>query len=84
LFIRKKKVKVESIKKMIVWLGVAAAAFLFYKWATNNNDYFEKRGVKFMKPTFLLGSHATMFFEKKSLPDMVCKWYDTNGLCDEK
>jgi hypothetical protein len=69
---------------MIFWLGVAAAAFLFYKWATATYDYFEKRGVKFIKPTFLIGSNSNMFLNKMSLPDIVKKWYNTSEVRDEK
>lgn len=69
---------------MILWLGVAAAAFLFYKWATSTYDYFEKRGVKFLKPRFLMGSNSNMFVNKLSLPEIVQKWYSDSEMKNEK
>lgn len=67
---------------MIIWCGLIAAAYLFYKWTVANNDYFEKRGVAFIKPLFLLGSYSNMFVNKMCLSDVVLKWY--NEVKDEK
>jgi hypothetical protein len=46
------------------------------------DDYFEKRGVKFIKPKPL--SALAFFFNKLSLPDIVKKWYNTSEHCNEK
>ena len=69
---------------MIFWVGVIAAVYLFYKWGISTYDYFEKRGVKFLKPVFLMGSNTNMFFNKLSLPDLVTKWYNMPETRDEK
>jgi cytochrome P450 family 9 len=69
---------------MFFWFGVIAVAYLFYKWAVANNDYFEKRGVAFLKPTILLGSNFNLFFNKKSLPDTVKNWYNDSKMRKEK
>lgn len=60
---------------MFVYCAIALAAYLFYKWAIKDNDYFEKRGIPFSKPTFLLGANTNMFFNKKSLPEVAEIWY---------
>lgn len=30
--------------------------YVFYKWATQNQDYFVKHGMKHLKPKFLIGN----------------------------
>ena len=57
-------------------LALAAALYLFYKWATANNDYFKIKGVPYAEPTFLLGSNGNMFLQKRSLPVIVMKMYN--------
>jgi hypothetical protein len=74
---------VKKLKIMIFWLGVIAVAFLFYKWATSTYDYFELRGVKFMKPTFLMGSNSILF-TRRSLPDTIKMWYNDSEMKNEK
>ena len=61
---------------MILACLLVLAAYLFYKWATSNNDFFKKKRIPFVKPVFLLGSSAHMFIKKSSLPDLVQKLYD--------
>lgn len=60
---------------MIIYCAIAALSYLFYKWAMQNYDFFEKRGVAFSKPMFLFGSNYNMLFDKKSFPEVVEKWY---------
>lgn len=67
---------------MFVYCLIAAAAYFFYKWAIANNEYFEKKGIAFMKPVFLMGSNSNMFFNRMSLPEVSLKWY--NELKNEK
>lgn len=38
--------------------------FAFYKWATFNYDFFEKRNVKHLKPTFLVGNLGGVFMNR--------------------
>lgn len=45
----------------LVFVAISLISFLFYKWATQNNDYFERRNVKYLKPTFLIGNIGGMF-----------------------
>lgn len=55
---------------LAVGLGIVAIfLFLlaFYKWATLNNDYFEKRDIKYLKPTFLFGFMGEFLLGRKTL-----------------
>lgn len=40
-----------------ILLFVILISYVFYKWAISNNDYFERRKIKYMKPKFLFGSN---------------------------
>lgn len=35
--------------------------YTFYKWATANNDYFEHRNLKYLKPRFLIGNIGEIY-----------------------
>lgn len=71
---QREKFKAKSIE-MLIYCAIAVAAYFFYKWVTANNDYFEKRGIPFHKPVFLLGSNSNIIWNKMSFPDIVQKWY---------
>lgn len=45
------------------------AIFLFYKYATRNENYFLDRNVAFIKPVFFIGSAAPVVFGQESFPD---------------
>ncbi|XP_065372226.1 probable cytochrome P450 9f2 [Calliphora vicina] len=55
---------------------LAAAAVLFYRWATKNNDYFKKRNLPYDKPAFLLGSGKETLFGTKSVFNILCELYN--------
>lgn len=55
---------------------------LFYKWATQNNKYFAKRGVPSLKPALFFGNSADFFTKKVDLIDFVKKLY--NDFPDKK
>lgn len=60
---------------MFVVLAICVILYLLYKWGIANNDYFEKKGVAFIKPTFLIGSNGHFFVNKMALHEVVQKWY---------
>lgn len=39
-----------------ILVGLTVLAYVFYKWATANNNYWLDRNVKFFKPYFLVGN----------------------------
>lgn len=63
-----------------------AAIFLilyaFYKWATINNDYFKQRNVKYLKPTFSIGSNGGVHMNKYTAAEYSDKLY--NAFPNEK
>lgn len=56
------------ISEVIIVTAFVVCVFAFYLWATKNHDYFEKRGMKFAKPTFLLGNTGKFMLFKKYDP----------------
>lgn len=64
---------------MFVGLLLTAAVILIvytlYKWATANNDYFERRGLKSMKPAFLLGNTGKLLLSKITAVEFANKIY---------
>ena len=60
---------------MFLYFAIAALLYLFFKWGNSTYDYFEKKGIAFSKPTFLIGSDFSSILKRLSLPEMVEKWY---------
>jgi hypothetical protein len=56
--------------------AIVLCCYLFYKWATINNTYFVAKGIKYVKPTFLVGTNASMVTQKHTLPEMLTCWYN--------
>lgn len=56
--------------------AIALLSYAFYKWATINNDFFEKRNVKYMKPRFLVGSTAGVLMNKYDATEFSDKLYN--------
>ena len=65
------------IGEFLLCAAIALFSFAFYKWATLNNGYFERRGVKHMKPSFLVGNTAGVFFQKCNAIEFGKMLYDT-------
>lgn len=59
----------------LVLVAIVAISYLLYKWLNKSHDYFEKKGVSFVKPKFLIGNQADMLLRRASLPEIVDKWY---------
>lgn len=67
------------IAEFLLWSGVSLLLYAFYKWGTIHNDYFKKRGVSFIKPTFLIGSNAGFFmFRKQDMIEFMDDVYRAN------
>lgn len=47
------------LTELLIATGTAIIVYIFYKWATKNNNYFKANGLKYMKPTFLVGNFAS-------------------------
>lgn len=69
---------------VLIFSGVTTLAIIFviYKWATQNDDYFVKRGVPALRPALLFGNSTDFFTKKVDLIDFVKKLY--NDFPDKK
>lgn len=61
---------------LVLTLGLVAIGVLIYKWMTINNDYFEKLGIPYLKPTFFIGCNYRMYTGKISTPDYFKELYN--------
>lgn len=68
------------LQAAVLVAGLGLIGLAFYKWVTLNNDYFAKRSVPFIKPTFLLGATGGMIMRLHRM-DTWCKWM-YNEYCD--
>lgn len=59
----------------IVYSAITLIAYAFYKWATVNNDYFKRRGIKAKKPLFLLGNTGGVFLTRTTAVEFAKKVY---------
>lgn len=52
------------IGELLLVGAVTLFIWAFHKWVTLNNEYFERRHVKHMKPTFFVGNTGGFFLQK--------------------
>ncbi|XP_031624496.1 probable cytochrome P450 9f2 [Contarinia nasturtii] len=55
---------------------VGLISYAFYKWATINNDFFERRNIKCMKPRFIVGNTGGLFTNKYTVTEFAQKLYN--------
>jgi hypothetical protein len=60
----------------LIYIILAVLSYIAYKKVVSSNDFFEKKGVKFLKPTPLIGSNS-LLLKKRSLPETVTDWYNS-------
>ncbi|PNF38478.1 Cytochrome P450 9e2 [Cryptotermes secundus] len=56
--------------------GLIACLYTAYRYITGNNDYFTKRNVPYIKPTFFFGSVKSLVLRRTSLCDHVIAVYN--------
>lgn len=67
------------IGDFLLWSGISLLLYAFYKWATINNDYFVKRGITHMKPTFLIGNNARfLLLRQQTMTEFMNELYYYN------
>lgn len=64
------------IAEILLTIGVALILYAFYKWGTRHNDYFKKRGIKQMAPTFLVGNTSGFIMSSQSPPEYAMQFYN--------
>ena len=65
----------NMLGEALLFAALFLIAFAFYKWATLNNDYFEIRNLKYMKPNFLVGNTGGLFFNRYTATGFAQKLY---------
>lgn len=63
------------IGEILLFAAISLISYAFYMWATINNDFFERRNIKFLKPKFLVGNTGGLFFNKYTATAFVQKLY---------
>lgn len=66
---------------LLLFVAATLIGYAFYKWATINNDFFEKQNVKYLKPRFLVGNTGGFYFNKYTATEYSLKIY--NAFPDE-
>lgn len=62
---------------MLVFLcAIIAIIFLVHKFLSREYDYFEKKGIPFSKPTFIVGSRTDFIRRNKSILTVMKEFYD--------
>lgn len=59
-----------------ITVGMVVVVALVYKWATQNDKYFVKKGIPALKPHLFFGNSADFFTKKIDLIEFVKKLYD--------
>lgn len=54
-------------------LVLLVLGILFYRKGTANENYFKDRNIPYLKPTFLVGNIADIFWRRKSFLDFATK-----------
>lgn len=61
--------------ELLLILSFSLILYAFYKWATINNDYFERRNIKYMKPKFLVGNTGGAYVKKYTGAEYATRLY---------
>lgn len=69
-------IQTNMIDLVLFAIGFALIAYAFYKWATQNDNYWADRGVKFLKPYFVVGNTGGFFSNKYSQYGFVTYLYN--------
>lgn len=64
------------IAEVLLTTGIGLILYAFYKYATQNNDFFTKRGLKQMKPTFIFGNSGSFITQKYTAPEYSQHLYE--------
>uniref|UniRef100_A0A1A9W7C0 Cytochrome P450 n=1 Tax=Glossina brevipalpis TaxID=37001 RepID=A0A1A9W7C0_9MUSC len=70
-------------------LLIALVLYIFYRWATANNDFFSKRGIPHKKPKILFGNMAGLALRRTSIIDLIVDLYNEHdgqvyGIFDQR
>lgn len=75
---KKQKQHPNMISDLLLYCAVSLLLYGIYKWFTKKNDYFEKRGVSFMKPKSIFQIISDLSINQKSMVDFMNVLYTVN------
>lgn len=61
----------------LLWIAISLILYGIYKYVTLNNDYFQKRGIVHMKPSFLFGNMGKFLFRRATPYEFANEIYTT-------
>lgn len=64
------------LAEILLITAISLLLFALYKWITLNNDFFEIRNMKYMKPRFLFGNTGGLFINKYTAREFMQKLYN--------
>lgn len=64
------------LAELLAIVAISLLSLAFYKWATLNNDFFKKRNMKYIRPTFLFGSTGGLVFNQYTPPQFLQGIYE--------
>lgn len=67
-----------EMSSLLLLSGIGLIFYSFYKWATQNDKYFEKRGVAYRKPNFIFGNTRDFFLNRIGLLEFVENLYNAH------
>lgn len=73
-----------DISFVLLYMGIGLIVYSFYKWASQNKDFFEKSGIPALKPHLIFGNTAEFFFRKTELIDYIQSLYNNPAFKNEK
>lgn len=63
--------------EFVILGGICLTLYGFYKWVVKNNDFFEKRGIKYLSPYFLFGNTFGVFTTRNNDTEFLSQVYNT-------
>jgi len=61
---------------MLFLYAVAVTLFLLYELLKHKDNYFEKKGIPYMKPKFIVGSRDDLILRNRPLTETIRQWYN--------
>lgn len=64
------------LTEWLLLFAIALITYAFYCWATQDKDFFTKRGIEQMQPVFLLGNSAPFITRKLNAAEYATRLYN--------
>uniref|UniRef100_A0A6B2E9E1 Putative cytochrome p450 9b2 n=1 Tax=Phlebotomus kandelakii TaxID=1109342 RepID=A0A6B2E9E1_9DIPT len=61
--------------EILLFVVIVLLAKLFFDYGYQYEDYFKDKGIKYLKPYFLIGNSGNLFTRRKTLKDMLIDIY---------